>query len=202
MKTINGKPLYEINVDSEDAGMFCISLVDDPATESMFLAFRNEENEPMTFSVQDEEKRMVRGVVMLADTPIIRRDKAGNEYYVTYSKDTLRVMAERYLKNGFQNNVDTMHNFQLEEGVYMQEFFFKDVANGVNPKGFESVNDGSLFALFHIENDDIWNAVKNKTFKGFSLAGAFALDPVENDEEFSSVMGLIKKLNNRIKEIK
>lgn len=198
MELFNGKPLYAVSVAPEDAGMFCISLVDDPAVEVDFLAF-NKDEEVMTFAVQDEEKRMVRGLVMSCDTPIFRRDKSGYEYYVTYSKDTIRAMAEKYLAMGFQNNVDTMHSWELEEGIHMQEFFIKDTENGINPKGFESVKDGSLFAQFHVLNDDVWNAIKDGTYKGFSLAGQFAVEPVEDDEEFNSVMEIIDKINNRIK---
>ena len=198
MELFNGKPLYAVSVAPEDAGMFCISLVDDPAVEVDFLAF-NKEQEVMTFAVQDEEKRMVRGLVMSCDTPLYRRDKSGYEYYVTYSKDTIRAMAEKYLAMGFQNNVDTMHSWELEEGIHMQEFFIKDAENGINPKGFESVKDGSLFAQFHVLNDEVWDAIKQGTYKGFSLAGQFAVEPVEDDEEFNSVMQLIDKINNRIK---
>jgi hypothetical protein len=198
MELFNGKPLYAVSVDPEETGMFCISLVDDPATEVDFLAF-NKDEKPMEFAVQDEEKRMVRGVVMTCDSPIYRRDKNGYEYYVTYSKDTIRTMAEKYLAMGFQNNVDEMHSWELEEGIHMQEFFIKDTENGINPKGFESVKDGSLFAQFHVLNDDVWNAIKDGTYKGFSLAGQFAVEPVEDDEEFSSIMEIIDKINNRIK---
>lgn len=198
MELFNGKPLYAVSVAPEDAGMFCISLVDDPAVEVDFLAF-NKDEEVMTFAVQDEEKRMVRGLVMSCDTPIFRRDKSGYEYYVTYSKDTIRAMAEKYLAMGFQNNVDTMHSWELEEGIHMQEFFIKDSENGINPKGFESVKDGSLFAQFHVLNDEVWSAIKEGTYKGFSLAGQFAVEPVEDDEEFSSIMEIIDKINNRIK---
>ena len=41
MTTFNGLPLWEakININDEETGMFCISLVEAPATESNFLAF-------------------------------------------------------------------------------------------------------------------------------------------------------------------
>lgn len=201
MELFNGKPLYSISVEDEETGMFCISLVDEPATESAWLAFEKN-SKPLSFAVQDEDKRMVRGVVMTADTPIYRRDKNGYEYYVTYSKDTLRMMAEKYLAMGFQNNVDTMHNWELEEGVHMQELFIKDVENGINPKGFEDIKDGSLFCQFHVLNDTIWNEIKEGVYKGFSLAGQFEVHPVGNDEEFNACMQLIERLQNKIKNSK
>lgn len=200
MQTLNGKPIYSISVAPEDTGMFCISLVDDPANESLFLAF-NKEKETLQFAIQNEEQRMVRGVVMTCDTPILRRDGNGFEYYVTFSKPVLREMAQKYLANGFQNNVDTMHNFKLEDGIYMQELFIKDVENGINPKGFEDIKDGSLFCQFYVANDEVWKAIKEGTFKGFSLAGDFAVEE-EVDEDFSACMQLIEQLQNKIKNAK
>ena len=201
MNTINGLPIYAISVAPDEAGMYVISLVEDPAVEVDFLAF-DVDKKPLQFAVQDEEQRMVRGVVMESDKAIYRRDKSGFEYYVTFSKDVIRQMAQKYLKNGFQNNVDTQHNFELEDGVYMQELFIKDVENGINPKGFEEVHDGSLFCQFHVENDAIWSAIKDGTYKGFSLAGEFAVEEESNDEEFEAVMQLIENLQNKIKNVK
>ena len=203
MNTINGLPLYKATLSDEEEGMFMISLVDDPATESNFLAFSNNDK-VMTFSVADEEKRMVRGLVMSCDTPIYRIGPSGYEFYVYYDAETLRHMVERFLRNGFQNNVDTMHNYQIEDGVYLQEIFIKDVANGINPKGFEDIKDGSVFAQYHVVNDEVWNRIKSGEFKGFSLAGEFDVVPAEeeNDAEFDECVNLIEKINKRINRIR
>lgn len=196
-----GLPVYRAEIHSEDEGMFCISLVDDPATESNFLAF-DKDKQLLKFAVENEEKRLVRGLVMGANQLIYRRTANGFEYYIEYDADTIRIMAEKYLKMGFQNNVDTQHNGNLVEGVNMVQFFIKDVENGINPKGFEDYDDGSLFAEFKVNNDEIWSEIKEGTFKGFSLAGIF--EPVETfssqeDEEYNEVIELIKKLKNRLK---
>ena len=64
--------------------MYCISLVDAPATQSNFIAF-SEDKELLKYSVQDEEQRRVFGLVMAADMPIYRRSADGAEYYIVYS---------------------------------------------------------------------------------------------------------------------
>ena len=147
-------PVYKATINDEDAGMFCISLVDDPAVEINWQYF-NDDKKPMLFSVQDEEKRLVRGVIMECDKLIYRRDVSGFEYYIQFDAPTIRLMAQKYLRDGFQNNVDTMHNAQLESGVQMVQFFISDKEHGVNPEGFEEVADHSLFAEFHVLNDEI-----------------------------------------------
>jgi len=192
-------PVYKATINDEETGMVCISLVDDPAVEINWQYFN--EQKPMQFSVQDEEKRIIRGVIMECDKLIYRRDASGFEYYIQFDAYTIRTMAQKYLKDGFANNVDTMHNEQLESGVEMVQWFISDKEHGVNPEGFEGVNDHSLFAEFHVLNDEIWSAIKDGTFKGFSLAGFF--EPVEvemrkESEPEMTVLDDIEDLLNRI----
>lgn len=173
------RPIYEALVTSEDAGMLRISLVDLPAIESNFLAFAKEDGEPVRlYFVRDEERRIVRGVVMRADYPILRRN-GDYEYFIVFRADTIRVMAEKYLAESRQNNVDEMHNHNDVDDVQMVQYFIKDTAAGIAPAGFEDIADGSLFAEFHVLNDEVWAKVKDGTYRGFSLEGAFELVPEE-----------------------
>ena len=195
MALFNGLPLLEAKINMEDleSGMYCISLVAAPATQSNFIAF-SEDKELLKYSVQDEEQRRLFGLIMAADMPIYRRTAEGAEYYIVYSRQTLADMMEKYFKNGFQNQVDTNHNFQLEEGITLTQMFVKDVEKGVNPKGFEEYADGSIFAEFHIMNDEVWNAIKDGTYKGFSLAGCFTVEETFNKQQNNnkSIMKLEK----------
>lgn len=198
-----GLPLYraEIGADDTTTGMFVISLVDSPATMSDFMAF-NEEKRLMTYNVESDEKRQVFGLVMAADMPIYRRDDNGFEYYITYSKETIALMAEKYLKMSLQNNVDTQHSFELEDGIFMNQLFVKDTEKGVSPKGYEDYKDGSLFAQFHIANDSVWNEVKKGTYKGFSLAGVFNVEPKEETKEDDKNNNKEEKKDNSFMKIK
>ena len=171
------RPVYEALVTDEETGMLRISLVDIPAVESNFLAFAKEGEKPAhLYFVKDEERRIVRGVVMRADYPILRRN-GDYEYFIVFRADTIRVMAEKYLAESRQNNVDEMHNHEDVDEVQMVQYFIKDTAAGIAPAGFEDIADGSLFAEFHVLNDEVWEKVKDGTYRGFSLEGAFELAP-------------------------
>ena len=178
MVTIGGIPVYDALITDEETGMMKISLVDDPAVMSDFLAFDNIRKMQM-YSVTDEEKRLVRGVVMRADFPIYRRDERMGEYYIIYKPETIRAMAEKYLAESRQNDVNVMHSTNVD-GVQMVQWFIK--GDGVSVTGFDDIADGSLFAEFHILNDEVWNAVKAGDYKGFSLEGFFDLAP-ERDKQ-------------------
>ena len=172
------RPVYEALVTDEETGMLRISLVDFPAVESNFLAFAKEGEKARLYFVKDEEKRIVRGVVMRADYPILRRS-GDYEYFIVFRADTIRAMAEKYLAESRQNAVDEMHNHAEVDEVKMVQYFIKDTAAGIAPAGFDDIADGSLFAEFHVLNDEVWAKVKDGTYKGFSLEGAFELVPEE-----------------------
>lgn len=199
MAEYNGLPLYEANIDmnDEETGMFVISLVDYPATCSNFLAFSKER---LTYEIQDEEQRKVFGLVMGANLPIYRRNPDGYEYFIVYSRETIAKMAEKYFKMGLNNNVDTMHDFELEEGITMTQMYIKDSEKGVSPKGFEEFEDGSLFAEFHVENDEVWNGIKEGTYRGFSLAGVFEVSEPKVEDNKQSIKNSIQMKLEKIKE--
>lgn len=191
--TIDGIPVYQALVESEgDTGMLRISLVDDPAVQSDFLAFKAEERRRVqTYAVQDEDKHLVLGVVMRADFPIYRRDADGFEYYIIYKADTIRTMAEKYLAESRQNMVSTMHREGSDvDGVQMVQYFIK--GEGLNPAGFDGIADGSLFAEFHVTNEDVWSAIKEGTYKGFSLEGLFDLVPEHDAEDVQRIVDTLE----------
>lgn len=195
---MNKLPTYKAVVNAEDeSGMITISLVDEPAVEVDFL-FYDKDIKPISYSIDNEEQRKVFGVVMTADTPIYRKDENGYEYYIVYDKKTIEFMVEKYLRQNRQNQVDTNHNFELEDGIYMNEIFIKDTEKGISPKGFEEVKDGSVFATFHIENDAVWSAIKEGTFKGFSLSGLFGVEKMEYKKQEEKDLLEIEDLCNKI----
>lgn len=190
MVTINGIPVYRALITDEDCGMQKISLVDSPAVMTDFVALA-ESRQPMMFAVADADKHLVRGVVMRADFPIYRYSKEEGEYYIIYTAEDIRKMAEKYLADNRQNNVNVQHADDIE-GVQMVQYFIKDSAAGISPAGFEEIADGSLFAEFHVHNDEIWQQIKDGTYKGFSLEGVFSLQPERDADRVSESVSDLK----------
>ena len=187
MVTIDGFPVFDVFVTDEDTGMLKISLVDEPAVMKDFLAFDSHRRMQM-YSVQDEEKRLLLGVVARANFPIYRKDERLGEYFIVFKPETIRKMAEKYLAESRQNNVNLMHGKDTDvEGVQMVQWFIQDSAKGIVPAGFD-VPDGSLFAEFHVLNDEVWKAVKEGTYKGFSLEGFFDMAPEHEVQEVADMV--------------
>ena len=177
-----GIPIYNAVINDDECGIDRISLVDSPAVESYFVAF-NKAKQPILFS-SNEPQKMITGVIARCDFPIYRYDKELGEYYINFTQETIKQMAQKLLRDNNQNNVNIEHLFGSDvDGVEMVELFFKDIDKGKNPTGFEDISNGSLFATFKVDNQDIWQKIRSGEFKGFSLEGMFGFDLPSNEPE-------------------
>lgn len=143
------------------------------------------DKDKMSFKIMNEEKRIISGPMMLADELIYRNNEKIGEHYVKFSADTIKQIAIKFAKRKYNNRVNLMHDpNQKVKGVTMFESWLVDKERGIMPmKGFEGVADGSWFASFYVENNDVWNAVKRGEYKGFSVEGMFEYDQPMTAEE-------------------
>ena len=179
------KKLYDISIDPTDleTGLNAISLVENPAVEVDFLAFAKDESVVLQFA--DEERHIITGIALLADTPIYRIAPDKTEYYVRFTKDCIRQLVEKYFKFGLTNNVNIEHkNNQFVDGVTMLESYIIDKERGICPNEFASAPDGSWVVSYKVNNLDVWNKIKSGEVKGFSVQGLFRI--IETKLEMSS----------------
>ena len=185
----------------DDSGIYKVSLVDFPAVESDFVYF-DKQAKILKLAIANEEQRLVTGVLMRADFPIYRYSKDMGEYYIVYSKDTIKIMAEKMMVDNTFNNINIQHEDGTDvEGINLVEVFIKDTDKGIDPKGFEYVENGSLFATYKVNVDSIWEQIKDGTFRGFSLEGLFDLIPTnvtmskqEKNKNTNIMKQMLKKL--------
>lgn len=207
------KKLYDISIDPTDfeTGLNAISLVENPAVEVDFLAFAKDESAVLQFA--DEERHIITGIALLADTPIYRVAPDKTEYYVRFTKDCIRQLVEKYFKFGLTNSVNIEHkNNQFVDGVTMLESYIIDKERGICPSEFASAPDGSWVVSYKVSNLDVWNKIKSGEVKGFSVQGLFRIietklemnnnKPEENSEHQNKHnISLMSKLKEKIKAL-
>lgn len=194
IKTINEIPCYEAVLFDENSGIFKVSLVSNPAVKSNFLKFK--ENQEMKYSVIDEEQRIILGCIMRCDYPIYRCDEQNGEYYISFNRETIEEMATKWFYDYTFNAINLQHTEGTEQGgLFLMQSFIKDSEKGINPKGFEDISDGSLFAQYRVDNDEVWADIKAGKYVGFSLEGRFGVEPqmVEDEPQIiDSIEDLLK----------
>ena len=191
----NNIPVFAVNVDDPGCSISTMSLVDDPAMSIDMVCFSKEEK--MNFSIQDETQHNILTCLVRVDFPILRVTDQGDPYYIVFNKDTAKVLCQRLMKDGMQQNISLNHNGKLIQGIQLQEVFIKDTEKGISPIGFEEAADGSLMGVYHITDDQLWNDCIEGRFKGISIESLLGI------EEFKKKCNKkIKKNNmNKIKEM-
>ena len=182
----NNIPVFAVNVDDPGCSISTMSLVDDPAMSIDMVCFSKEQN--MKFSIQDESQHNILTCLVRVDFPILRLTEDGNPYYIVFNKDTAKVLCQRLMTDGMQQNISLQHNGKLIQGIHLQEVFIKDSSLGISPVGFEDAADGSLMGVYHIDDEALWNDCIEGRFKGISIESLLGI------EEFK------KKCNKKIKK--
>lgn len=189
-------PTFEAVID-KDGGITCISFVDNPATQIDMLLFSETEKQKLNFS--DDEKHMVTSVVMLADTKIYR--ELNNEpFYIVYSKDTLKQMAQKMLSDNTFNEISFNHNgVLLEPGqIELVELYTTDEYK----KSPFNIPEGSLVATYKVLNDEIWEFFKSGEISGISLEGTFNVIEQNFSETIAKYKNTSSKFMNILESLK
>ena len=191
-------PLYEALINDLEDGIFAVSLVSTPATESNWQCFSKEEQ---MYSIENEEEHIITGVIMLANSPIFRIDDSGYEYNIVYKPETIKLMSEKMLKDMAHNQIDIEHNgCILPPGtVNLVEIYIKDSEKGISPNFLKDIPDGSLIGSYKIHDDVLWNMCKEGTLHGFSLAGWF--DVKEFKDKKKSKYSMIEKIKEKLRQL-
>ena len=159
--------LVELTLEDFDSGITAISLVDNPAIQSDFLALSESK---LLLRVEDEAKRTVTGAILIPDLHILRLDADENPYHIYFSKDTVEQLSQKYLKDFNQEKVTLQHQFGVD-GVTMTESWIK--VSDVNDKSVAlglDVPIGTWLGSFKVDNDEVWNDwISSGHLKGFSI---------------------------------
>lgn len=162
-------PIFEIIIDeeSEDSGFIRNSFVKNPAVEVERFAFNKQER--MVFA-SDEVEQVFTSVSILADTPIYREGPNGEPFYVVFSKDVIRKIRNKLVKDGKTNEVSLYHDDnKVQDGIYMVEQFIINKGRIESPL-FKDVPDGSLVTSYWVEDRSKYEELlADENFRGFSI---------------------------------
>ena len=161
---------YKVGIDSET---YAISMVESPAIESDFVALSKEE-EKRVF-LESDERHMVYGAALIPDKDIYRNN-GEQEFYISFTKESIEKMSQDFMKNYRQNEVTLDHEEMANDITITESWLvedpYKDKANalGIN------VPKGSWMIGMKVNQIDVWERVKSGELKGFSVESMISLE--------------------------
>jgi len=183
--------IVELLLDEENDvnGVDAVSIVENGAIESNFLALANQE---IKLAKVDEEKRILMGAALIPNKPIFR--KQGEEmFYVYFSKETVRRASELFFMNGNQNNATLEHQMSINDLTVVESWIVEGEQDKSRMYDLK-VPVGTWMISMKVENDEVWNDyVKSGKVKGFSIEGYFAdKAKVKQSNDLSDIQALEK----------
>lgn len=173
--------------------LFAVSLVEDPAIESNFIALSKEKK------LVQLEKRLLVGAALIPNKPIYRNIN-GKEFYISFDEATIEKLAQDFLANDYQHNITISHQEGADDIVVVESW----IKTSENDKSVDyGINEpiGTWFISVKVNNDEIWDRVKNGEYKGFSIEAMVGLDEnLELNKELIMNEELIEKLREIIYE--
>ena len=173
--------------------LFAVSLVEDPAIESNFIALSKQKS-----SIKlENEKRLLIGAALVPNKPIYRNVN-GNEFYISFDETTIEKLAQDFLANDYQHNITVDHQEEANDIVIVESWIKtsendKSVSYGLN----EPI--GTWFIGMKVNNDEIWQRIKDGFYKGFSIEAVVGLDELINNNNLQLAMD--KEFIDKLREI-
>lgn len=176
---------YSVTFDSD---VYAVSLVDEPAIESNFIAL-SKQSEKRVF-LEKDDKHIVMGAVLIPDMPIYR-NQDGEEFYLQFSSATIEKLAHDFLRMGRNFNFSYQHEKDVEGMSVIESWIVNDPKMDKCSIYGIDVPSGTWMMAAKVDNEELWGKIKNGDAKGFSIEAIVNLDEIK-----------LKKENNEMPEEK
>jgi hypothetical protein len=175
--------------------------VESPAIEEDFIALSKEE-EKVEIKLSDDEKHIVYGAVLVPDKDIYRNN-GENEFYLSFSKESIEKMSQDFMKDYRQHEVKTDHDKIADEVCVVESWIktdlFKDksVALGLN----ETLPVGTWFCGMKVNNIETWDRIKSGELNGFSVESMISLEEFSKNENNMNIETNDMKFWTKLKDL-
>jgi len=175
--------------DNLDLTISAISLVSTPAIEENFVFFNeNDKKNNLCLAAIDEEQQCLISPALIPNKQIFRYDaNSDSEYYVYFSKETVKEAASLYLKHNNNNSATYQHEEDVNDVHTVESWIKEGEQDKSKLYGFD-LPDGTWFVKMHIANPDMWSKIKSGEIKGLSIEGFFVnkLHTLSKQDKFTN----------------
>jgi hypothetical protein len=186
-----------------ETGVNAISIVEDPAIGLDFVALNDQKK--VHLAKVSEEKKILMGAALVPDKPIYR-NQGGKEFYIYFSKDTIRKTAEMFFKNSNHQNATLEHQVELKGMTVYESWIVEDSIHDKSAKYGLNYPVGTWVVTMKVDDQEVWDEyVKNEKVFGFSIEGQFSnalrsSESLSTDLSDDKVNAALEKAANILKE--
>ncbi len=187
--------LMEMFIDETDEtfGVEAVSVVENPAIESNFVALKQQNF--VELAEVNAEKRELLGAALIPEKPILRVDDDGNEYYIFFSKETIRKARELFAKRKYNDKATLEHANPIKGMTVVESWIVEDKQKDKSAIYGLDVPVGTWVISMKADNDEVYQLAKDGKVKGFSIEGFFSDKKDKPMTELEMLKQIYKELN-------
>jgi hypothetical protein len=162
-----------IDESNESLAIDAISLVSAPAIEENMVYMSKAKNN-LTLAKIDTEKQEIISPALIPDKNIYRYDaETDSDYYVYFSKDTVKNCAYSYLKNNNHHKATYQHKDRVSGVLTVESWIIEDPEMDKSTLYGFKLKKGTWMVKMSITNSELWEKVKSGDIRGLSIEGFF-----------------------------
>lgn len=184
--------------EGETEGVYALSVVENPAMEDFWITLSEQPN-VVELAQIDEEKRLLLGAALIPNKKIYRNID-GNEFYITFSEETIEKLSHEFLKKQHNNNSSLEHEVSLNGMSVVQSWIVDDPDKDKSNVYGKRYEKGTWVAMMKVDNDEVWEQVKSGDVKGFSIDALLALEEINLKSSITMNEEAKKSLKDEILE--
>ena len=192
--------IVELVVSDDELAIDCISLVSAPAIEENMVYMSKAKNN-LTLAKVDEDKQELISPALIPEKSIYRYDAdTDSDYYVYFSKDTVKKCAYSYLKNNNHHKATLEHQDRVSGVLTVESWIIEDTKTDKSTLYGFSLPKGTWMVKMAITNLDLWSKIKSGDIKGLSIEGFFTSKYESMRKQEPTDEEILKALNEIINE--
>lgn len=189
--------VYEaIFKEGETQGIYALSLVEEPAMQDMWIAL-SEQPKKIEFTQINEDKRLLLGAALIPNKKIYRNID-GNEFYITFSEETIEKLAHNFFKQQYNNNSSIEHETKVDGVSVVEGWIVQDPEKDKSNAYGKTYEKGTFVTMMKVDNDDVWQKVKQGEIKGFSIDALLGLQEINLKSEIKMNEDIQKNIVNDV----
>ena len=123
-----------------------------------------------------------------------------SDYYVYFSKDTVKRCAYSYLKNNNHHKATYQHEERVSGVLTVESWIIEDSKTDKSTLYGYSLPAGTWMVKMSITNPDLWEKVKTGDVKGLSIEGFFTSKYESMQKQQPTTEEILSALNEIISE--
>lgn len=159
----------QFNIDTSGLAPY----TDETGKKKKPIIVENFSSDRHSFSMNDD-KMEITGAAIVPQKFIIRVNEFNQPYYVFFSMETTKLLAQKFMKDNINNSTNIEHTNKAAKAFVSESWIVEDTYNDKSNALGLNYPEGTWVITMKVQDAELWKDIKDGKYKGFSVEGFFS----------------------------